>query len=82
MPSADSYVAFLERLLTTCGIDSADRRNRSTSVLEWGVVDKQSDLADLAVIAKERVLEMCPRLPIPNRVGYCLSLVSRHSLEE
>ena len=79
MLSADLCIVFLECLLTACRTNSANHQNHSMLVLEWGVADKQ---ADLAVIVKERVFGTCPRLLIPNRVGYCLSLVSRHSLEE
>jgi len=77
-PFAGLYAVFLEWMLTTCGIYSANRQNRSTSVLEWGVIDKKPDQT---VFAKERVLEKYPRMPIPNRVGR-LSSVSRSSLEE
>ena len=79
MLSADLCIVFVECLLTAYGTDSANCQNHSISVLEWGVADKR---ADLAVIVKERVLRICLRLLIPNLVGHCLSLVSRHSLEE
>ena len=66
---------------TACGTDLANRQNRSTLVLEWEVVEKKADWLDLTAIGKERVLETCPRMLIPNQVDCCLSSVSRSSLE-
>ena len=76
-PFAGSYAAFPERMSTASGIDSAGRRNQSTSVPEWEAVEKKSDRGDLTAFVTEMALGRCPRMPIPNHFDCYLSSVSR-----